>query len=67
MPRRSPSDRPVANLNGNSSVGSGFSGYGMSAGLKVSNPTSTAATGFANPITRSRGIPEKEIILSSIH
>lgn len=57
MPRRSPSDRPpLGSLNGNSFVGPGFSGYGMSAGLKVSNPATTTANGLVNPITRSRGI-----------
>lgn len=57
MTRRSPSDRPpLGSLNGNSSVGPGFSGYGMSAGLKVSNQATTTSNGFANPIIRSRGI-----------
>ena len=57
VPRRSPSGRvPLTNLNSNGSVMPGFSGYGMSAGLKVSNPPTTAIDGFANPVLRSRGM-----------
>lgn len=49
IPRRS----PLRNFNGNGV--NGFAGYGMSAGLKVSNPTETVADGFSRPMIRSRG------------
>ncbi|CAL3962740.1 unnamed protein product [Diplocarpon coronariae] len=46
--------QPLASLNGNSPRLSGFSGYGMSAGLKVSNPTGSVVNGMARPVMRSR-------------
>ncbi|PBP21865.1 hypothetical protein BUE80_DR007313 [Diplocarpon rosae] len=46
--------QPLANLNGNSPRLSGFSGYGMSAGLKVSNPTGSVVNGMVRPVMRSR-------------
>lgn len=46
--------QPLASLNGNS-PGPGFSGYGMSAGMKVSNPAGSGANGFSRPVIRSRG------------
>lgn len=55
MLQRNPTGRsPLANLNANS-AGPGFTGYGMSAGLKVSNPAGSAANGFTRPQVRSRG------------
>jgi E3 ubiquitin-protein ligase CCNP1IP1 len=47
--------QPLANLSGNNAGPTGFAGYGMSAGLKVSNPTGAAAQGLARPVMRSRG------------
>lgn len=56
MLQKRPSPRqPLANLGINTGGGSGFSGYGMSAGMKVSNPASTAALGGSRPVVRSRG------------
>ena len=55
--RISPSGRqPLSNLNANSAVGPGFAGYGMSAGLKVSNPAGSVANGVERPVIRSRGL-----------
>lgn len=55
--RRSPAGRqPLSNLNGNTVTGSGFAGYGMSAGLKISNPAGTVANGLERPVMRSRGL-----------
>lgn len=52
MPGRTSSGRsPMATINNNS----GFAGYGMSAGLKVSNPAITTANSFPRPVVRSRG------------
>ncbi|RKF81579.1 putative cyclin b1 interacting protein 1 [Golovinomyces cichoracearum] len=48
--QRSPRD-PLSNLSNNNN--SGFTGYGMSAGLKVSNST-TVPSGSSRPILRSR-------------
>ncbi|PMD30578.1 hypothetical protein L207DRAFT_473535 [Hyaloscypha variabilis F] len=45
--------QPLANINGNS-PGSGFAGYGMSAGLKVSNPAGSGVNAFSRPVVRSR-------------
>lgn len=54
MPQHRVSPRqPLANPNGNS-PGPGFAGYGMSAGLKVSNPAGSGANGFSRPVVRSR-------------
>jgi E3 ubiquitin-protein ligase CCNP1IP1 len=47
--------QPLAGLSGNSPGLSGFAGYGMSAGLKVSNPAGSGGNGFARPAVRSRG------------
>jgi E3 ubiquitin-protein ligase CCNP1IP1 len=47
--------QPLANLSGNNSGPTGFAGYGMSAGLKVSNPTGAGTHGLARPVMRSRG------------
>jgi E3 ubiquitin-protein ligase CCNP1IP1 len=47
--------QPLASLNGNGPGPTGFAGYGMSAGLKVSNPTGSGGNGFARPAVRSRG------------
>jgi hypothetical protein len=56
MPQHRISPRqPLANLNGNSPGPSGFAGYGMSAGMKVSNQAGSGASGFSRPIVRSRG------------
>jgi len=46
--------QPLVNINGNS-PGPGFAGYGMSAGLKVSNPAGSGAIAFSRPVVRSRG------------
>ncbi|KAJ5042422.1 uncharacterized protein L3040_004971 [Drepanopeziza brunnea f. sp. 'multigermtubi'] len=50
QPRLSPR-QPLGNLNGNTS---GFTGYGMSAGLKVSNPTGGRAGVMGRPVIGSR-------------
>jgi hypothetical protein len=56
-PQEQPSPRqPLATLNNNSISGTGFAGYGMSAGLKVSNLTGTSPNAFARPVVRSRGL-----------
>lgn len=47
---------PFANVSGNNQGLSGFTGYGMSAGLKVSNPTGATKPGAARPAMRSRGL-----------
>jgi E3 ubiquitin-protein ligase CCNP1IP1 len=53
----SPSGRQaLSNLNANSAAGPGFAGYGMSAGLKVSNPAGSVTNGVERPIIRSRGL-----------
>ncbi|TVY13576.1 E3 ubiquitin-protein ligase [Lachnellula arida] len=55
MPQKRPSPRqPLANLGTNAGGGSGFAGYGMSAGMKVSNPASAAANGATRPLVRSK-------------
>jgi hypothetical protein len=36
--------------------GTGFAGYGMSAGMKVSNPAGSVANGLERPVNRSRGL-----------
>jgi E3 ubiquitin-protein ligase CCNP1IP1 len=65
MPQHRVSPRqPLANLNGNS-PGPGFAGYGMSAGLKVSNPAGSGANGFSRPVVRSRGIHNAWLILTA--
>lgn len=47
--------QPLAGLSGNSpGPPTGFAGYGMSAGMKVSNPTGSGGNGFARPAVRSR-------------
>ena len=57
MQQQRPSPRqPFAALNNNTVSGTGFAGYGMSAGLKVSNPAGTNSNGFARPVVRSRGL-----------
>lgn len=49
--QRSSSGRlPLTNTNGNSP----FAGYGMSAGLKMSNLGTTSAQGFTKPSVRPR-------------
>lgn len=51
--------QPLLNLSSNSAGGSGFSGYGMSAGMKVSNPAGSMANGVngvERPVLRSRGL-----------
>jgi E3 ubiquitin-protein ligase CCNP1IP1 len=53
---RSMSRQPLANLTTNSISPSGFAGYGLSAGLKVSNSAATVANGLGRPIVRSRGL-----------
>lgn len=53
---RSSPRQPLASLNTNSISPSGFAGYGMSAGLKVSNPAAAAINGLGRPIIRSRGL-----------
>lgn len=45
---------PLTSLNANIATGSGFAGYGMSAGLKVSNSAGSSVNGFARPVVRSR-------------
>ncbi|KAE9371736.1 hypothetical protein N431DRAFT_410726 [Stipitochalara longipes BDJ] len=50
--------QPLANINGNS-PGSGFAGYGMSAGLKVSNPARSGANAFSGPAVRSRVVAQR--------
>ncbi len=47
--------QPLANLNGNSPGPTGFASYGMSAGIKVSNPTGSGGNGLTRPAVRSRG------------
>ena len=56
MPRTGTGRSPLASLNANSTVGPGFAGYGMSAGLKVSNPAGSSVNGFSRPFVRSRGL-----------
>ncbi|PVH80378.1 hypothetical protein DL98DRAFT_459741 [Cadophora sp. DSE1049] len=48
--------QPLGNINGNNPGLSGFAGYGMSAGFKVSNPTGAATSGLPRPVMRSRGL-----------
>jgi E3 ubiquitin-protein ligase CCNP1IP1 len=48
--------QPLASLNSNSISPSGFVGYGMSAGLKVSNPAATIMNGLGRPVVRARGL-----------
>ena len=48
--------QPLVSVNGNNQGLSGFAGYGMSAGLKVSNPPGTATGGLPRPVMRSRGL-----------
>lgn len=48
--------QPLSNLNANAAAGPGFAGYGMSAGLKVSNPAGSVANGVERPVTRPRGV-----------
>jgi len=52
--RISPRD-PLGGLSGNAGNSSGFAGYGMSAGLKVSNLSGAGTGGFIRPAARSRG------------
>ena len=47
--------QPLFNLNANAATGHGFAGYGMSAGLKVSNPAGSIAN-VERPVIRSRGL-----------
>jgi E3 ubiquitin-protein ligase CCNP1IP1 len=54
LQRRVSPRQPLASLNGNS-PGPGFAGYGMSAGLKVSNPAESGANGLSRPVLQSRG------------
>ncbi|KAF4633541.1 hypothetical protein G7Y89_g4578 [Cudoniella acicularis] len=55
MQQSGPSPRaPLSSINNNVSNGAQFANYGMSAGLKVSNPTSAAANGAQRPLIRSR-------------
>jgi E3 ubiquitin-protein ligase CCNP1IP1 len=53
-PQRTSPRQPLANLRNNAGP-TGFAGYGMSAGLKVSNPTGAGIHGLARPVMRSRG------------
>jgi E3 ubiquitin-protein ligase CCNP1IP1 len=53
LQRASTGRSPLTQLNGNNS---GFAGYGMSAGLKVSNPAGSIVNNFRKPIIRSRGL-----------
>ncbi|KAK0119551.1 hypothetical protein ONS95_010991 [Cadophora gregata] len=46
--------QPLGSINGNNPGLSGFAGYGMSAGLKVSNPTGPTTNGLPRPVMRSR-------------
>jgi len=52
--RTTPSRQPLAGLSANNSLGSGFAGYGLTAGMKVSNPAGAVANGLARPVIRSR-------------
>ncbi|RDL29719.1 Cyclin [Venustampulla echinocandica] len=53
--QRRPSPRqPLGNINTNVGSGSPFAGYGMSAGLKVSNPAGISGTSAGRPLMRSR-------------
>jgi E3 ubiquitin-protein ligase CCNP1IP1 len=54
-PQRISPRQPLTNLSGNNAGPAGFAGYGMSAGLKVSNPTGAGAHGQSRPVMRSRG------------
>ncbi|KAL2070371.1 hypothetical protein VTL71DRAFT_13397 [Oculimacula yallundae] len=45
---------PLASINGNNPGPSGFAGYGMSAGLKVSNSSGIARNGSARPLMKPR-------------
>ncbi len=47
--------QPLANLSGNNPGLSGFAGYGMSAGLKVSNPAVAANNSMGRPAIISKG------------
>ncbi|RFU30158.1 hypothetical protein B7463_g6166, partial [Scytalidium lignicola] len=51
--RRSTPNRPLFGTSGSSIPG--LAGYGMSAGVKASNPMVTSAGGFTRPTIRSRG------------
>ncbi|KAH6676297.1 cyclin B1 interacting protein-like protein 1 [Halenospora varia] len=55
MQQSRPSPRaPLANLNNSNASAPPFAGYGMSAGLKVSNPTGATPIGVQRPLMRSR-------------
>ncbi|TVY81257.1 E3 ubiquitin-protein ligase CCNB1IP1 [Lachnellula suecica] len=55
LSQKRPSPRqPLANLSNNGGGSSGFAGYGMSAGMKVSNLPRTQSTGGGRPVVRSR-------------
>ncbi|KAG0652849.1 RING-type E3 ubiquitin transferase CCNB1IP1 [Hyphodiscus hymeniophilus] len=54
-PNISPSDRQaLSSLNPNAATGPGFAGYGLTAGLKVSNPARSPANAVERPVIRSR-------------
>ena len=55
-PQRISPRQPLASLSGNHCSPSGFAGYGMSAGLKVSNSTGAAIQGLARASNASRGL-----------
>jgi E3 ubiquitin-protein ligase CCNP1IP1 len=64
--QKRPSPRQsLVNLGTNAGGGSGFAGYGMSAGMKVSNRASAAANGTSRPLVRSRGTSVAHLTLSS--
>jgi E3 ubiquitin-protein ligase CCNP1IP1 len=56
--RLTPSHQPLRNLNMTAIHGNGFAGYGMSAGVKASNPPNLDHNfvGITQPAVRSRGM-----------
>ncbi|CZT07144.1 related to lactose regulatory protein [Rhynchosporium graminicola] len=57
---------PLANINGNNPGLSSFAGYGMSAGLKVSNPGGLVRNGVATgrPVMKPRGLTKSPFHLA---
>jgi E3 ubiquitin-protein ligase CCNP1IP1 len=55
MPQRPSPRQPLAGLSVNTGGPSGFTGYGMSAGLKVSNPAGPGNGEHGRTVMRPRG------------
>ena len=67
-PRISPSGRQaLSTLNANVATGPGFTGYGLTAGLKVSNPAGSPANGVERPMIRSRGLTRARVLFTQTY